>query len=45
MDFLYNNYDTTIVLAFLGAIVLAIIVLAVVFYVYYRARDETEERE
>ena len=39
MDFLYQNYDTTIILACLGAVILALLILTVVYFVYYRGRD------
>lgn len=45
MDLLYQFYDTTILLACLGAVVLTLLLLTAVYYVYYRGRDVEEERE
>lgn len=45
VEFLYDNYDTVIVLACLGAAVVAALLMAVVFFVYYRGRDEVEDTE
>lgn len=45
MDQLYEFYDTTILLAYLGAVVLTALILATVYYVYYRGRDIEEEGE
>ena len=45
MDILYEFYDTTILLACLGAVVLTLLILAAVYYVYYRGRDVEEEGE
>ena len=44
MDF-YDYYDTTIVLACVGAVILTLLVLTIAYFVYYRGRDLDEEEE
>ena len=45
MDLLYQYYDITIVLACLGAVILTLLLLTVVYFVYYRGRDVEEEQK
>ena len=44
MDFLYNIYDTTALVACLGSIILTVILLAAFYWLYYSRRDEREGR-
>lgn len=45
MDQLYEFYDTTVLFACLGALVLTVLILATVYYVYYRGGDTEEGGE